>query len=47
MASGDPCGMSESYEHFTDITDLTFVRSGSCKDVVNQYQEGWSFKAVK
>jgi hypothetical protein len=47
MVSGDPCGMSESYEHFTDITDLTFVRSGSCKDVVNQYQQGWSFKAVE
>lgn len=47
MASGDPCGRSELYERYTDITDLTFGRNASCDQNLNQIQEGWSFKAVE
>ena len=47
MASGDPCGRSELYERYTDITDLTFGRNASCDQNLNQIQEGWSFKAAE
>ena len=47
MSSGDPCATSESYEHYTDITNLTFARNGSCEPLYNLFQMGWSFKAVK
>ena len=46
MSSGDPCATSESYEHYADITDLTFARNGSCDNVINRFQQAWSFTAV-
>jgi hypothetical protein len=48
MSSADLCGGKEFYPHYTTDTDLTLSRNRSCaNNVINQYQDGWSFKAVK
>ncbi|MDH3310182.1 MAG: hypothetical protein OEM48_09500 [Gammaproteobacteria bacterium] len=48
MNQGDPCALKEFYPQYADVTDLSLNRKGGCAhNVRNQYQEGWSFKAVE
>jgi len=49
MSSSDHCGEKEFYPHYDDVKDLSYGRNGSCGNIspINQYQDGWSFKAVK
>lgn len=48
MNQGDPCALKEFYPPYADVTDLGLNRQGVCAhNVRNQYQEGWSFKAVE
>ena len=48
MSSGDHCGEMEFYPHYTTISDLTSSRNGNCSnDIISQFQDGWSFKAVE
>jgi hypothetical protein len=48
MSSADPCGVKEFYPKYTDVTDLTFGRNGSCdNNVTNLFKVGWSFKAME
>jgi len=47
VSSGDPCGTSEFYPRYSDVTSLAFRRKGGCSNVVNRFQEGWSFRAVE
>ena len=48
MNQGDPCGLKEFYPQYSDVTDLSLNRKGDCGDnVINRYQEGWSFKAAE
>jgi len=47
VSSGDPCGTSEFYPRYSDVTSLAFKRKGGCSNVVNRFQEGWSFRAVE
>jgi hypothetical protein len=47
MTSADPCGKKEFYPRYSDITVLSFGSNGSCDNVINRYQEGWSFKAAE
>jgi len=47
MSSADPCGTKEYYPSTTDIKILSFSRNGSCENVINRFQDGWSFTATK
>lgn len=47
MNSGDPCGKHEFYPSYTEIGTLVHERKGTCDNVMNRFQEGWSFEAVK
>jgi len=47
VSSGDPCGTGEFYPRSTDITRLAFERKGGCSNVMNRFQEKWSFTAVE
>jgi hypothetical protein len=48
MTSTDPCGEREFYPRYSEVTDLTFARNGSCSNnVINRFQIGWSFKALE
>ena len=47
VSSGDPCGTSEFYPRYSDVTSLAFERKGGCNNVTNRFEERWSFEAVE
>ena len=47
VSSGDPCGMSEFYPLYTDKSRLAFERKGACSNVMNRYDEKWTFRATE
>jgi len=47
ISSGDPCATGEFYPRSVDTTRLAFERTGTCRNVVNRFQEKWSFTSVE